>query len=161
MSKNLKTAFATLPLVAVAGLAACANDKTETAPVATATTPAEATTPVAPEARLVATTPAILASLAGGDRSVGELGAPFAISQPAISRHLRVLEAAGLISRSRRATARLSHGQAEPLREGVAWLAQRLKSERQKGLAIVFASHEPELVDTVATRVIELGAPRG
>jgi ATPase subunit of ABC transporter with duplicated ATPase domains len=45
--------------------------------------------------------------------------------------------------------------------EGVAWLAQRLKSERQKGLAIVFASHEPELVDTVATRVIELGAPRG
>jgi ABC-2 type transport system ATP-binding protein len=45
--------------------------------------------------------------------------------------------------------------------EGVIWLAQRLKSERQKGLAIVFASHEPELVDTVATRVIELGAPRG
>ena len=45
--------------------------------------------------------------------------------------------------------------------EGVTWLAQRLKSERQKGLAIVFASHEPELVDSVATRVIELGAPRG
>jgi ABC-2 type transport system ATP-binding protein len=45
--------------------------------------------------------------------------------------------------------------------EGLTWLAQRLKSERQKGLAIVFASHEPELVDTVATRVIELGAPRG
>jgi ABC-2 type transport system ATP-binding protein len=45
--------------------------------------------------------------------------------------------------------------------EGLAWLAQRLKSERQKGLAIVFASHEPELVKTVATRVIELGAQRG
>jgi ABC-2 type transport system ATP-binding protein len=45
--------------------------------------------------------------------------------------------------------------------EGLTWLAQRLKSERQKGLAIVFASHEPELVDTVATRVIQLGAPRG
>jgi ABC-2 type transport system ATP-binding protein len=45
--------------------------------------------------------------------------------------------------------------------EGVSWLAQRLKSERQKGLAIVFASHEPELVDTVATRVVQLGAPRG
>ena len=45
--------------------------------------------------------------------------------------------------------------------EGVAWLAQRLKSERQKGLAIVFASHEPELVETVATRVIQLGAARG
>ena len=45
--------------------------------------------------------------------------------------------------------------------EGVAWLAQRLKSERQRGLAIVFASHEPELVETVATRVVQLGAPRG
>ncbi|HZL75052.1 MAG TPA: ABC transporter ATP-binding protein [Propionibacteriaceae bacterium] len=45
--------------------------------------------------------------------------------------------------------------------EGLTWLSQRLKSERQKGLAIVFASHEPELVDSVATRVIQLGAPRG
>jgi DNA-binding transcriptional ArsR family regulator len=54
---------------------------------------------------------------------VGELGAPFAISQPAISRHLRVLEAAGLISRRRRATARLSHLLAEPLREALTWLA--------------------------------------
>jgi len=45
--------------------------------------------------------------------------------------------------------------------EGVSWLANRLKSERQKGLAIVFASHEPALVETVATRVVELGAPRG
>jgi ABC-type multidrug transport system ATPase subunit len=45
--------------------------------------------------------------------------------------------------------------------EGVSWLAARLKSERQQGLAIVFASHEPTLVETVATRVVELGAPRG
>jgi ABC-type multidrug transport system ATPase subunit len=45
--------------------------------------------------------------------------------------------------------------------EGVSWLAGRLKSERQSGLAIVFASHEPALVETVATRVVELGAPRG
>ncbi|HEY5821322.1 MAG TPA: ABC transporter ATP-binding protein [Propionibacteriaceae bacterium] len=45
--------------------------------------------------------------------------------------------------------------------EGVNWLAERLKAERQKGLAIVFASHEPTLVETVATRVVELGAPRG
>jgi DNA-binding transcriptional ArsR family regulator len=66
---------------------------------------------------------AILASLAGGDRTVGELGAPFSISQPAISRHLRVLEEAGLISRRRRSTARLSHLQAGPLREAVSWLA--------------------------------------
>lgn len=45
--------------------------------------------------------------------------------------------------------------------EGVAWLAERLRSERMKGLAIVFASHEPSLVATVATRTVELGAPRG
>lgn len=45
--------------------------------------------------------------------------------------------------------------------EGVSWLATRLKNERQQGLAIVFASHEPALVETVATRVVELGAPRG
>ncbi len=65
---------------------------------------------------------AILASLAGGERSVGELGAPFAISQPAVSKHLRVLEGAGLITRSRRATARLSHLRAEPLRDATTWL---------------------------------------
>lgn len=44
--------------------------------------------------------------------------------------------------------------------EGVQWLAERLKSERKKGLAIVFASHEPSLVETVATRVVELGINR-
>ena len=65
---------------------------------------------------------AILASLAGGERTVGELGAPFAISQPAVSRHLRVLEDAGLITRSRRATARLSHLRAAPLRDATTWL---------------------------------------
>lgn len=45
--------------------------------------------------------------------------------------------------------------------EGVRWLAERLRSERAQGLAIVFASHEPSLVETVATRTVELGAPRG
>ena len=45
--------------------------------------------------------------------------------------------------------------------EGVGWLSRRLQAERQRGLAIVFASHEPALVETVATRVVELGAPRG
>ena len=65
---------------------------------------------------------AILARLTQGDATVAELAAPFRMSQPAISRHLKVLEQAGLISRSRRATARLSHLEAQPLREAVAWL---------------------------------------
>src|SRR5687767_3180748 len=67
---------------------------------------------------------AILARLTEGDANVAELAAPFRVSQPAISRHLKVLEQAGLISRSRRATARLSHLEAEPLREATAWLAR-------------------------------------
>jgi DNA-binding transcriptional ArsR family regulator len=67
---------------------------------------------------------AILAQLAGGDANVAELTRPFGISQPAISRHLKVLEGAGLISRQRRATARLSRLEAEPLREATAWLAR-------------------------------------
>src|SRR2546430_8491583 len=66
---------------------------------------------------------AILARLASGDANVGELTAPFRMSQPAISPHLKALERAGLISRRRRATARLSHLEAEPLREPAAWLA--------------------------------------
>jgi DNA-binding transcriptional ArsR family regulator len=66
---------------------------------------------------------AILARLAEGDAKVAELAAPFGFSQPAISRHLKVLEHAGLISRERRATARLSHLEAEPLREATEWLA--------------------------------------
>ena len=65
---------------------------------------------------------AILARLTEGDLTVAELAAPFTVSQPAISRHLKVLEGAGLISRSRRATARLSHLEAEPLRDATAWL---------------------------------------
>jgi len=67
---------------------------------------------------------AILAQLARGDLTVGELAAPFAMSQPAVSRHLKVLESAGLITRSRRATARLSHLEADPLREASDWLAR-------------------------------------
>lgn len=67
---------------------------------------------------------AILARLTGGAATVAELAAPFSVSQPAISRHLKVLEQAGLISRSRRATARLSRLEAEPLRNASVWLAR-------------------------------------
>jgi DNA-binding transcriptional ArsR family regulator len=67
---------------------------------------------------------AILARLTESDLTVVELSAPFSVSQPAISRHLKVLERAGLISRSRRATARLSHLEAEPLREATEWMAR-------------------------------------
>ena len=85
---------------------------------------------------------AILARLADGDLPVGELAAPFPMSQPAISRHLKVLESAGLITRSRRATTRLSHLEAKPLREATSWLAryQELWDERFDRLDSVLAS---------------------
>jgi DNA-binding transcriptional ArsR family regulator len=66
---------------------------------------------------------AILTRLTEGEASVTELAAPFPMSQPAVSRHLKVLEEAGLVTRTRQATARLSHLRAEPLRDAVTWLA--------------------------------------
>jgi DNA-binding transcriptional ArsR family regulator len=85
---------------------------------------------------------AILTRLTEGDATVAELAAPFNVSQPAISRHLRVLESAGLISRSRRATARLSHLEAEPLREVTTWLVryQRFWDESHERLDDLLAA---------------------
>ena len=65
---------------------------------------------------------AILGELRRGDATVAQLAAPFSMSQPAVSKHLKVLEQAGLISRSRQATARFSHLEAAPLRAVVGWL---------------------------------------
>jgi DNA-binding transcriptional ArsR family regulator len=65
---------------------------------------------------------ALLQRLTTGDANVAELAQPFAMSQPAVSKHLRVLEDAGLISRSRRATARYSHLEAQPLREATEYM---------------------------------------
>lgn len=66
---------------------------------------------------------AILARLSDGEANVADLTALFAMSQPAISKHLKVLEQAGLISRSRQSTMRLSHLRAEPLKRATDWLA--------------------------------------
>jgi DNA-binding transcriptional ArsR family regulator len=65
---------------------------------------------------------AILARLASGDASVAELAKPFAMSQPAISKHLKVLERAGLISRGRDAQRRPRRLEAKPLADANEWL---------------------------------------
>ena len=65
---------------------------------------------------------AILARLASGDASVAELAAPFEMSQPAISKHLKVLERAGLISQGKDAQRRPRKLEAEPLAEATEWL---------------------------------------
>jgi DNA-binding transcriptional ArsR family regulator len=97
---------------------------------------------------------AILTRLTEGDATVAELAAPFSMSQPAISRHLKVLEQAGLLTRTRRATARLSHLEAEPLREVTTWLAryQRFWDESHERLdellaALQFAAPQGEPAD--------------
>ncbi len=65
---------------------------------------------------------AILARLASGQASVTKLAEPFAMSQPAISKHLKVLERAGLISRGRDAQRRPRRLAAKPLAEATEWL---------------------------------------
>src|SRR3989454_6214567 len=65
---------------------------------------------------------AILARLATGDASVTELAEPFEMSQPAISKHLKVLERAGLISRSRDAQRRPRRLEPRPLAEATDWI---------------------------------------
>lgn len=67
---------------------------------------------------------AILSRLANGEASVNEIASPFEMSQPAVSKHLKVLERAGLVTRAidrQRRPARLN---AEPMREAVAWLEE-------------------------------------
>ena len=65
---------------------------------------------------------AILSRLASGEASVAELAAPFRMSQPAISKHLKVLEKAGLVSRGREAQRRPRKLEAKPLAEATEWL---------------------------------------
>lgn len=75
---------------------------------------------------------AILARLAEGEASVTELAAPFDMSFPAVSKHLRVLEKAGLVVRGKEAQFRPRRLQAEPLRELDDWLStyRRLWNDR-------------------------------
>lgn len=67
---------------------------------------------------------AILARLAAGEASVGELAQPFAMSQPAISKHLKVLERAGLVTRGKDAQRRPVRLEAAPLAQANGWLEE-------------------------------------
>jgi len=92
---------------------------------------------------------AILARLAQGEASVTELAKPFAMSQPAISKHLKVLERAGLISRGRAAQRRLSRIEAKPLEEANAWL------ERYRQVWEIQFQRLDALLDAVRTHMSE------
>ena len=67
---------------------------------------------------------AILARLAEGEASVGELADPFAISLPAVSRHLKVLETAGLIRRHKAGRVHRCRLDPAPIRQAAGWIAQ-------------------------------------
>ena len=71
---------------------------------------------------------AMLARLAAGDATVSELEEPFAVFLPAISQHLKVLERAGLVVRTREAQWRPSRLQVDPLDEAVDWLLARRRT---------------------------------
>jgi DNA-binding transcriptional ArsR family regulator len=71
---------------------------------------------------------AILARLASGEASVTELAEPFAMSQPAVSKHLKVLERAGLVSRGRDAQRRPRRLEPKPLAEANQWLERYRKA---------------------------------
>ena len=68
---------------------------------------------------------AILARLSEGEATVGDIAEPFSITLPAISRHLKVLEQAGLIARSRDAQWRPARMQTEPLDQAIVWMQDR------------------------------------
>jgi DNA-binding transcriptional ArsR family regulator len=104
---------------------------------------------------------AILAHLAGGEASVKELAEPFDMSLPAVSKHLKVLEKAGLISRGREAQWRPARLAADPLKEVAAWvgdyrrfweqsfdqLAVYLKELQAKESGSAATSNEPDAGD--------------
>ena len=75
---------------------------------------------------------AILARLTAGEASVTELAGPFRMSQPAVSKHLKVLEKAGLVARSRHAQWRPCRLEARPLRDAAAWVEQYRQFWEQK-----------------------------
>ena len=105
---------------------------------------------------------AILARLATGAASVAELGEPFDMSQPAVSKHLKVLERAGLISRGREAQRRPRRLEPRPLAEATDWIEryrriwegnfrrldavlQEMKSKEKKAVDALLESGKPRL----------------
>ena len=97
---------------------------------------------------------AIVARLASGQASVTELAEPFAMSQPAVSKHLKVLESAGLISRGRDAQRRPRRLEAKRLAEVTAWL------ERYRRLWEGNYQRLDTLLDELKTTKRQPGDPR-
>lgn len=96
---------------------------------------------------------AILARLASGEVSVAELAKPFAMSQPAISKHLKVLERAGLVSHTTRAQRRPRRLEARPLAEATQWLERYRALWEQNFLRLDDLLEELKATPPKSTRV--------
>jgi DNA-binding transcriptional ArsR family regulator len=103
---------------------------------------------------------AILARLASGEVSVTELAAPFDMSQPAISKHLRVLERAGLVSRGRDAQRRPVRLEAEPMKAAAAWLVQYREFWEQSFRTLDGLLEEMKAAERAATKAARRRARR-
>lgn len=103
---------------------------------------------------------AILARLASGEVSVMDLAKPFAVSQPAISRHLKVLERAGLISRSRDAQRRPCRIEARPLAEANQWLQSYRRFWEANFQRLDTLLHEMKMRNTKSSRSKNKGEHR-
>jgi DNA-binding transcriptional ArsR family regulator len=95
----------------------------------------------------------IVSRLSAGDATVGELAAPYDVSVQAVSKHLKVLEDAGLVSRSRDAQRRPCHLEAEVFDLMTKWIERyrRQAEERFARLDSVLAEMDPEQADTEQT----------
>lgn len=93
---------------------------------------------------------AILAKLAQGDCAVGDLAEPFDMSLPAVSKHLRVLERAGLISKGREAQWRPCRIQAAPLKDVAAWAEayRHIWEQRLDNLGAYLRTLQPQKQET-------------
>jgi len=104
---------------------------------------------------------AILARLATGEASVAELAQPFEMSQPAVSKHLKVLERAGLISRGREAQRRPRRLEPRPLAEATDWIERyrRIWEGNFKRLDAVLQELKAKQKKTVDA-LLDLGKPK-
>jgi DNA-binding transcriptional ArsR family regulator len=105
---------------------------------------------------------AILARLALGETSVTELARPFAMSLPAVSKHLRVLEHAGLLTREKDGRVHRCHIEAAPMKSAAAWIARYREfwEERLSALERYLKESEPRSSSPASPRALERRDPQ-
>lgn len=107
-----------------------------------------------------ATRRALVARLTLGDATVGELAAPFDVSLQAISKHLSVLEAAGLVTKGRVGTRRLVHLEVQHLGSMTSWIEDRRRQAEERFVRLDAVLDELRASDAAATASDDTAEPR-